>query len=125
MTVVAPSDLVEFVREYERTANGHLIGPWGRLIADDAVYWFTTGSFVGKAAVMDAVEHNFRVIEDEVYRISDVEWVTVTDDWAVMRYRFSWVGFQRGEKVSGAGRGTNVMVRRDGRWLMLHEHLSV
>ncbi|QNE18630.1 nuclear transport factor 2 family protein [Kribbella qitaiheensis] len=123
MTVRA--ELVEFWREYERRTNGHLVGPWGELLAEDAVYWFTTGSFVGRAAVMEAVEHNFRVIEDEVYRISDVEWVAAAEDSAVVRYRFSWVGVQDGQEISGAGRGTNVMVRRDGRWLMLHEHLSV
>ena len=114
-----------FMKDYERLTNLHDAKPWSELIAQDATYWFTTGSFVGKDAVTAAVKHNFDVIEDEAYRIDDVEWVAVTEDTAVVRYRFNWVGYQEGEQISGAGRGTNVMVKRDGRWLMLHEHLSV
>ena len=114
-----------FMKDYERLTNRHDAEAWCELIAQDATYWFTTGSFVGKDAVKAAVKHNFDVIDDEVYRIDDVEWVTVTEDTAVVRYRFNWVGYQVGEQISGAGRGTNVMVKRDGQWPMLHEHLSI
>ena len=117
--------LEDFMQDYERRTNLHDARLWSELVAEDATYWFTTGSFVGKDAVKAAVEHNFDVIDDEVYRIDDVEWVTVTEDTAVVRYRFNWVGYQVGEQISGAGRGTNVMVKRDGQWLMLHEHLSI
>lgn len=73
---------------------------------------------------MDAVAHDFRVIEDEVYRISGVEWVHEGEDVAVVRYVFSWHGTVDGRPASGSGRGTNVMSRRDGRWQMIHEHVS-
>jgi SnoaL-like domain len=54
----------------------------------------------------------------------DLEWVVVTDVVAVCRYRFRWSGVVEGVAKSGRGRGTNVVVRRNGRWQMLHEHLS-
>lgn len=118
-------DAVSFLAEYERRTNAHDIDAWVELIAEDATYWFTNGSHVGKQAVVDAVAHNFRVIEDETYRISDVEWVHQGDDIAVVCYRFDWHGTHSGKPASGSGRGTNVMVCRGGHWEMTHEHLSV
>jgi hypothetical protein len=48
----------------------------------------------------------------------------LTFDVAVCRYLFAWTGVVNGELRSGRGRGTNVIVRRDGELKMLHEHLS-
>jgi hypothetical protein len=59
-----------------------------------------------------------------VYEIGDLEWVAVADDLAVCRYTFSWTGVIDGKPASGQGRGTNVVVWRNGAWTMLHEHLS-
>jgi uncharacterized protein (TIGR02246 family) len=118
-------DPVTFLKEYEQRTNAHDVGAWSELIADDATYWFTNGTHVGKQAIVDAVAYNFRVITEETYRISDVEWVHSGDDVAVVRYRFDWVGIQDGRTARGSGRGTNVMSRREGHWLMTHEHLSI
>lgn len=109
------------MQEYERITNRHEIGPWGELVADDATYWFTTGSYSGRDAIVAAVAHNFDVIRDEDYRISDVEWVAGGEDFAVARYRFAWTGLRDGKPASGSGRGTNVLVKRSGRWQMAHE----
>ena len=98
-------DAVSFLAEYERRTNAHDIEAWGELIAEDATYWFTNGTHVGKRAVIEAVAHNFRVIEDETYRISDVEWVHLADDVAVVRYRFDWRGIHDGQPARGSGRG--------------------
>jgi ketosteroid isomerase-like protein len=117
-------DAVSFLAEYERRTNAHDIDSWAKLVAEDATYWFTNGTHVGKQAIVDAVASNFRAIEDETYRISEIEWVYRTDDVAVVRYRFHWHGIIDGQPASGNGKGTTVMLRRDGRWQMTHEHLS-
>jgi ketosteroid isomerase-like protein len=70
------------------------------------------------------VERTFTTIRDEVYEISDLEWVAVAHDLAVCRYRFTWTGLIDGKQESGQGRGTNVLGRRDNSWKVLHEHLS-
>ena len=116
--------LTEFMRGYERATNSHDIELVSPLIAADATYWFTDGSYQGREAVARAIEATFASIQDEVYRISDLEWITCSHEQAVCRYRFAWTGRVAGERRSGAGRGTNVIVRRDGGWQMLHEHLS-
>jgi RimJ/RimL family protein N-acetyltransferase/ketosteroid isomerase-like protein len=118
------SELTEFMRAYERATNSHDIARVVPLIAADATYWFTDGSYHGREAVTQAIKTTFASIQDEVYQISDLEWITCTHEQAVCRYRFVWTGTVAGEPRSGTGRGTNVIVRRDGGWQMLHEHLS-
>jgi ketosteroid isomerase-like protein len=118
------AELDGFLAEYERRTNAHDVERLRELIAEDASYWFTDGSYEGVEAIAVAVQRTFDAIRDEVYTISDVGWVCVSTDWAVVRYRFHWVGFIDGQRREGRGRGTNAIARRDGRWQMVHEHLS-
>jgi uncharacterized protein (TIGR02246 family) len=118
------AELTSFVRQYEQATNGHDFDQLVPLIASDATYWFTDGSYQGIDAIRAAVERTFATIVDEAYTIGDLEWVAISDDLAVCRYRFSWTGVVDGKQSSGQGRGTNVVTKRDGAWAMLHEHLS-
>jgi ketosteroid isomerase-like protein len=118
------AELTWFMRQYERATNRHDFDELVPLIADDATYWFTEGSYHGIVAIRGAIERTFTTILDEVYRIEDLEWVAITDGLAVCRYRFCWTGTVDGEPASGQGRGTNVVTKRNGGWKMLHEHLS-
>jgi ketosteroid isomerase-like protein len=110
--------------QYEQANNSHDIGRVAPLIAEDATYWFSDGSHRGLGEITDAVERTFSTIQDEVYQIRDLEWVVLAADHAVCRYRFFWKGIIDGQSRSGQGRGTNVIVKRDGAWRMQHEHLS-
>jgi ketosteroid isomerase-like protein len=118
------AELTEFVRRYERANNGHDFDQLAPLIADDATYWFTDGSYQGLGAIRAAIERTFATIVDEIYEIRDLEWLAVTGELAVCRYRFGWQGLIDGRPESGQGRGTNVLVKRDDGWKVLHEHLS-
>ena len=122
------SDLADelngFLGAYERATNSREIERLVPLIAAEAVYWFSDGSHRGRDAVLSAIEATFAAIHDEVYRISEVEWVVCERAHAVCRYRFSWTGVVEGMPRSGQGRGTNVVINRGGNWQMLHEHLS-
>jgi ketosteroid isomerase-like protein len=118
------AELTQFMSEYERANNSHDIDRVTPLIADDATYWFSDGSYRGLHEIAEAIQHTFSTIQNEVYEIEDVEWVVLTADTAVSRYRFKWKGVVKGEPCSGRGRGTNVVVKHDGLWKMQHEHLS-
>lgn len=118
------SELASFMGEYERANNCHDIERVVPFIAEDATYWFSDGSYQGIEEIRSAIEETFAKILDEVYEVRDLEWPVLTTDVAVCRYRFSWTGIVDGEPRSGQGRGTNAIVRRDGGWRMLHEHLS-
>lgn len=118
------SELTAFMRRYEQANNARDIGRVVSLIADDATYWFSDGSHRGVDSIRGAIEKTFATISDETYEIHDLEWVVTSAESAVCRYRFRWAGVVDGERRSGSGRGTNVVVRRDGGWRMQHEHLS-
>ncbi|MFD6819885.1 YybH family protein [Streptomyces sp. NPDC060085] len=118
------SQLDVFIGEYEQANNRHDIARVVQFIADDAVYWFSNGSFRGLPSVKSAIEQTFATSLNEVYEVQDLEWPVVTTDLAVCRYQFAWRGEVAGQSRSGRGRGTNVIVMRDGRWQIVHEHLS-
>ena len=99
---------------YELANNSHDLGRLVPMIAEDATHWFSDGSFRGLQEITGAIERTFAVILGEVYAIRDLEWVVLTAEHAVCRYRFSWAGVVDGQPCSGGGRGTNVVAKRDG-----------
>jgi ketosteroid isomerase-like protein len=118
------AELATFMTRYEEANNSHDIRRVAPLIAEDATYWFSDGSYRGLSKITGAVERTFSTIRNEVYEIRDLEWVVLAADHAVCRYRFFWKGVVEGRTRCGQGRGTNVIVKRDGAWRMQHEHLS-
>ena len=116
--------LTAFVRAYEQATNSHNITRVTPLIAPEAVYWFSDGSHRGREAILAAIAGTFATIQDEVYRIDELEWIACNDGHAACRYRFTWTGTINGQPRSGTGRGTNVLINSAGAWQMLHEHLS-
>ena len=109
---------------YEQANNSHDVGRVAPMIAQDATYWFTDGSYQGLPEITVAIARTFAAIQNETYTISDLEWIVLTADHAMCRYRFRWRGVVNGQLRSGQGRGTNLIVKDDGRWKMAHEHLS-
>ncbi|MGH3447428.1 MAG: YybH family protein [Nocardioidaceae bacterium] len=117
-------ELAAFVRAYEAATNSHDVDRVAPLVADNATYWFTDGSYAGVDAIRAAMSVTFDQIKDETYRITDVEWVFVGSEHACFCYQFQWEGTVSGVRRRGQGRGTNVTVSRPDGWQMLHEHLS-
>jgi ketosteroid isomerase-like protein len=113
-----------FMAAYQQAASSHDLDRVMRMIAADATYWFTDGSYRGLAEIRAAIEQTFAVIQDEVYEISDLQWAVLAAEHAVCHYRFWWRGIVDGQIRSGQGRGTNVLVLQDGMWKIKHEHLS-
>lgn len=95
------------------------------MVANDAVFWSSDGTtHAGKEKISAAFREGFESIKDESYEISSVRWVVRTVSTAVCVYRFRWSGLREGRPARGIGRGTTVLGRREGRWLIVHEHLS-
>lgn len=114
----------EFMAEYIRRTNTHQFDAVAPLIAEDAVFWFSSGSYRGVSAIRAAFERTWSMIQDEDYVIAGLEWLTVDDKSATCIYTFRWRGRIDGADREGSGRGTTIL-RRDGRqWLIVHEHLS-
>lgn len=109
---------------YVEKLNTHSWEQIGPCVTEDAVFIFTEDTFVGKAAAKAAFEKTFKLIENEVFSLHDIVWTVVTDDVAVCRYEFRWKGLIEGQESSGGGRGTSILRKVDGRWLIAHEHLG-
>lgn len=109
---------------YVEALNTH---SWDRIaphVAADAVFIFTEDTVVGKAAAKASFEKTFKLIENEVFSLHDIVWTVVTEDVATCRYEFRWKGLIGGQESSGGGRGTTILRKVDGRWLVAHEHLG-
>lgn len=109
---------------YVEALNTH---SWGRIaphVAEDAVFIFTEDTFIGHAAAKAAFEKTFKLIENEVFSLHDIVWTVVTENVATCHYEFRWKGLISGEESAGGGRGTTILRKVDGRWLIAHEHLG-
>lgn len=112
------------MQAYEKATNTHDFANLQPLIAPNATYWFTDGSFNGIDEIRQAIEATFQKIQDETYEIANLEWVAKDSNVAVCRYTFAWSGVIDGTRQSGTGRGTNVLTQQDSTWRVQHEHLS-
>lgn len=117
-------ELDNFMQAYEQANNSHIWANVAPMIANDASYWFTDGSYVGIDEIRQAVEATFRKLQDEDYKISNLKWPVAAATVAVCTYHFNWQATIDGVKRSGSGRGTNVLEKRSGSWQIVHEHLS-
>ena len=115
----------EFIEAYARalaTQDWSAVAP---LVHPDACVTFSSGDVhQGKDAVGAAYARNFSLIKDETYAISHVRWVRKGADFAVYLFDFAWSGLIDGTLASGSGRGTAVLLREDGGWRLLAEHLG-
>lgn len=114
----------DFMREYAVQTNTHDFEQVAPLIAGDAVYFFSDGSYTSVGDLRAAFEHTWATIHDEDYRIEDVRWLARDERIAVCVYRFRWHGVVNGQPRDGVGRGTSVLARSQAGWRVVHEHLS-
>lgn len=114
----------EFLREYAQKTNTHRFEEVAPLIAVNAIYWFSDGSFQGRAAIQQAFEKTWAWIQDEHYAIEDVQWLVDDEFSAVCVYTFRWQGMVERQLRQGTGRGTSVLQKVDNQWQVIHEHLS-
>lgn len=109
---------------YVEKLNTHLWDQIAPCVTEDSVFIFTEDTFVGKAAAKAAFEKTFKLIENEVFSLHNISWTAVTDSMASCHYEFRWKGMVEGKAASGGGRGTSILRKIDGRWLIAHEHLG-
>lgn len=117
-------ELQSVIQNYEDATNSHDFDIVEKMLTEDAVYYFSDGTYRGIAELRQVFERTWAAIPDEVYRIVDVEWISVSEHSAACIYQYRWQGTYQGKKAEGGGRGTNALVKKDGRWLICHEHLS-
>lgn len=113
-----------FLKEYEKRLSYHDWKKVEPLIHEAAVFIFTEGTFRGKEAASEAFTRTFTLIEEEVYRITHVNWTAESETVAACEYVFEWSGIVGGERSSGTGRGSSVLVKDEKGWQLILEHLG-
>ncbi|KAA8785324.1 nuclear transport factor 2 family protein [Paenibacillus amylolyticus] len=116
----------ETLRAYIEATNTHQFDEVSKLLAPNAIYWFTGTSCTTLDEIQNYFEHAWDTVKEEVYRAEDVHWIAVDERQAVCTYTYHWEGYVRGHLASGQGRATNVFVKgQEGAWKLIHEHLSL
>ncbi|MCM3620294.1 nuclear transport factor 2 family protein [Sutcliffiella horikoshii] len=95
-----------------------------QLLHPNAVYWFTNKSCTTMEEIRAFFENAWDTIKEEVYSAKDVQWIAVDERSATCLYTFQYEGYMNGEFISGSGRATNIFVKEEGKWKLIHEHLS-
>lgn len=131
LALLFPLSAADTIMNHETTLTNYVeklnTRSWDQIaphVAADAVFIFTEDTFIEHAAVKAAFEKTFKLIENEVFSLHDIVWTAVTDDVAACHYEFRWKGLISGQEASGGGRGTSILRKVDGRWLIAHEHLG-
>lgn len=114
----------EALKMYEEATNTHEFENVRRLIREDAIYYFSKETVQGHKHLKEFFGKTWDFIRDEVYKIHDVQWITIGESNAACIYKFQWSGLIDGVYKEGKGRGTNVFEKDDEGWKVVHEHLS-
>ena len=113
------------MRTYEKAANSRNFNKVAPLLSDNAIFWFSDGSYAGIESIKLAFEKTWSRIMDEEYSIMHLKWLINGLDCAVCLYEFVSKGTVDGKVSEVRGRGTNVLKRMDNKWTIIHEHLSI
>ena len=118
-------ELLNFMIEYEKKANTKDFDQIKHLIDEGAIFWFSDGSFKGLEEIRIAFEKTWNSLQNEIYKIYDLEWIVQSDQSAVCIYKFSSESTMNDKRVTFFGRGTNILIKKSGIWRVIHEHLSL
>lgn len=114
----------ELLKKYEIEINKHNFNLIEPLVSKDCKFWFSSGTYQGIEQVREAFEKTWDMIKEEVYSITEIEWIAESESSAVCTYTFKWKGLIKGELSEGKGRGTSCFRLESNEWKIVHEHLS-
>lgn len=120
-----PKDLVTFMETYETLANKRNFDFMISLISENAIYWFSDGSYTGLREIRSAFEQTWTNLPNEIYSISNINLLLSEELSAVICYNFTSTSVSNGIESTFKGRGTNILQKFDGSWKIIHEHLSL
>ena len=111
---------------YRTQINTHDFDRLARdVIAPDAWFVFTDKQHRGVDEARAAFQQTWATLPDEVYTMSEPQWLARGDNSAVVVFRYAYKGtLKSGQTVAGGGHGTNLYKRTPAGWRLAYEHLS-
>jgi ketosteroid isomerase-like protein len=126
LTITAAS-VAEFLNHFESLAAKEDFSLISAMIDERAFFRFNDGDFVGRPAIQAAFEKTWRgdpSVRKARFYLSDIVVLSTDRATATATYTYHWEGSQGGREFKIQGRGTRVLLREDGRFRIIHEHLS-
>ena len=115
---------MEILDTYIAATNTHDFEQVRKVLHEDAIYFFSDQTCSTLQEIQNYFENAWTVVKDEYYEARNVLWLHQGEDSATCIYTYFYEGYVNGEYVNGEGRATNVFVKYEGDWKLIHEHLS-
>jgi predicted enzyme related to lactoylglutathione lyase/ketosteroid isomerase-like protein len=126
-TRLSAESVVEFLHHFEAVAMQEDFRLLQDMIDEHAFFRFNDGDFVGRAAIQAAFEKSWRgdpSVRKARFYLSDIVVLSTDQASATATYTFHWEGSQGDRAFEIQGRGTRVLRHDNGRFRIVHEHLS-
>jgi ketosteroid isomerase-like protein len=127
MQPITNDSVVQFLDHFEEIAEKEDFSLIRSMIHERAHFRFNDGDFIGHQAIQGAFEKTWRgdpSVKKARFYLSDIVVLTTDRSTATATYTYNWEGSQGGREFKIRGRGTRVLVMEDGRFRIIHEHLS-
>ncbi|WP_248559189.1 nuclear transport factor 2 family protein [Mammaliicoccus sciuri] len=113
----------EAMKNYIEQTNTHDFTNVKKCLHNDAYFIFTDSVCSNFIELETYFNDTWNTIKDEVYKIENLSWIVNEKDSAVCVYDFKYSGYINNEYKEGTGKGTNVFLKKENDWLLIHEHL--
>lgn len=123
-----PSEaVVEFLHQFEAIAEKEDFDLIRDMIDEQAYFRFNDGDFIGRSAIQSVFEKTWRgdpTVKKARFYLTDIVVLTTDHRTATVTYTYNWEGSEGDHRFAIRGRGTRVLVLENGRFRIVHEHLS-
>lgn len=126
-TRVTPESVVDFLHHFENEALQEDFDRLEPMIDEQAFFRFNDGDFIGRAAIRAVFEKTWRgdpSVQRTRFFLTDIVVLLTDQVSAAATYTWHWEGRQGELEFRIRGRGTRVLAFEDGRFRIVHEHLS-
>lgn len=112
------------LESYIQATNTHNFDNVNKVLSRKAVYYFSDSICSTSEEIRKYFESAWNLIQNEVYSISDVNWLYNSGNSVICLYFYHYEGYLNGVFTSGEGKATNIFVKENDKWVLIHEHLS-
>ena len=124
---ITAESVLQFLNHFEEVAAKEDFGLLKNMIDEKAYFRFNDGDFIGVQAIQSVFEKTWRgdpTVKKSRFYLSDIVVLTTDRFSATATYTYNWEGSQGGREFKIQGRGTRVLRCEEGKFLIVHEHLS-